>query len=113
MSTRFLRPEKPEERIYLEKIVAYIQKNHLDEPFGIHYSEHRTNRHWPVIIGAPHYADYTIWSHWSTEYIKLLILLGNNSSEENTYMTQAKKHIESLEQKMLQYGGYPELYDLN
>lgn len=93
-------------------MVEHIQRNKLDYSFGVRYSESRTQRHWPVILGAPHYADYTIWSHWSTEYIKLLILLGNNSSEENRYITQAKKHIESLEERMLHYGGYPELYDL-
>jgi hypothetical protein len=113
VSTRFLRPEIPEERKYLEKMVEYIQKNRLDEPFGIHYSENRTKRHWAIIFWAPQYADYTLWSHWSTEYIKLLILLWDNVPEnEGEYYTQAKTHIHYLEQKMLQYGGYPELYDL-
>ncbi len=113
MSTRFLRPEIPEERMYLEKIVDYIQTNNLDKPFGIQYSEERTQRHWPVIIGAPHYADRTIWSHWSTEYIKLLILLGNNLPEKkDKYMLQAAKHIHALETKMIHSGGYPELYNL-
>jgi hypothetical protein len=113
LSTRFLRVEMPEEREYLVKIVDYIQSHHLDVPFWVHYSEERTHRHWPVIVWAPHYADYTIWSHWSTEYIKLLILLGyHDPVRKDEYLTKAGYHLQALEEKMLQYGGYPEVYDL-
>lgn len=113
LSTRFLRVEMPEEREYLVKIVDYIQSYHLDVPFGVHYSEERTHRHWPVIVWAPHYADYTIWSHWSTEYIKLLILLSyHDPLRKDEYLTKAGYHLQALEEKMLQYGGYPEVYDL-
>ena len=92
-------------------MVDYIRAHKLNVPFGIHYSERRTRRHWPIILGAPHYADFSIWSHWSTEYIKLLILLGTTGDDQK-YLLEADKHLLALEATMLQYGGYPELYSL-
>ena len=46
------------------------------------------------------------------EYIKVLILLYQNT-RETTYLKLADKHIRTYEKLMIEYGGFPEVYDTN
>jgi hypothetical protein len=112
LSTQFLDPAKPEERKYLEKCVAYIQKEKLDQPFGLKYQTKLVkSRQFPVVrYLAPQYGSTTIWSNWGQEYIKLLALLYKNTGDEK-YLVTAQTQLDAYTQNIEKYKCYPEVYD--
>jgi len=110
LSTKFLDVKKSKDRNYLQQIVTYVKQNMLADPFPLHYSTHDLPKqlYRPVRHFAPSYMGTSIWSHWGMEYIKTLIYLGQYDQD---YLSEAKKHLTSYEKNILQYGGYPEVYD--
>ncbi|MCD8506968.1 hypothetical protein LRY58_01535 [Candidatus Woesebacteria bacterium] len=110
--TGFLDPENPEDLPYLERSVAYIQRNAIDQPFGLQY--HPDLRSWqlylPVRLIAPTYASTAIWSHWGMEYTKLLAHLAQVTGDE-IYIQQAQDQIEAYTYNIKRYRGYPEVYN--
>lgn len=110
--TGFLNPAVEEERAMLESSVAYLQRNAMDQPFGVQYSADRRMEqlYTPVRLGAPDYGSTTIWSHWGMEYIKLLEHLSQVTGNP-TYHFQATQQISAYSFNIKRYRGYPELYD--
>jgi hypothetical protein len=110
--TGFLDPHNPVDRRYLERCIAYIQQEKLDQPFGLLYqSEQRRDRLYDFVrIFTPDYGTTTIWSNWGMEYIKLLTALYQNTCQPN-YLATAQDQIESYSQNIVKYRGYPEVYD--
>jgi len=111
ISTSFLDLSIKGDREKLERIVLYIKKNKLDQPFPLRYSSHHHPKklHNAVRYFAPTYMTKSIWSHWGMEYIKTLILLSKHNS---SLLIDAKTHLQKYTNNIERYGGYPELYDL-
>lgn len=107
-----LDPDDPQDRVYLERSIAYIQRNALDQPFGLQYhADPRPDQlHLVVNVAAPHYGSTTIWSNWGQEYTKLLAHLAVVTGNED-YLRTAKDQIEAYTFNIKRYQGYPELYD--
>lgn len=105
LATGFLDIKNAADKKKLANMVAYVEKNKLDQPFPIHYTKENTkhNLHFWVRHMAMSYMGESIWSHWGMEYIKALILLDKKA--------KAKKFLKIYEQNIEKYGGYPELYD--
>lgn len=110
--TGFLDPDNPEERRMLERSVEYLQRNALDQPFGVQYSADRRleQLYWPVRWGAPDYGSTAIWSNWGMEYIKLLAHLSQVTGKQ-TYLFQASQQVSAYSLNIKRYRGYPELYN--
>lgn len=110
--TGFLDSRIPEERRILEKAVSYIERNAIDQPFGLQYHpdlrRHRQYR--PVRWFAPSYGSTAIWSNWGIEYIKLLTLLARETRQAS-YLGRAERQLESYTFNIKRYRGYPEVYD--
>ena len=109
--TGFLDPKNPDDRAYLEKTIAYIHKNKIDEPFALRYHNEprRSRQYFPVRIFAPSYGSTTIWSNWGMEYTKLLSTLGLLTCNEE-YIQVAEKQLRAYTENIKKYRGYPEVY---
>lgn len=109
-----LNPEVETERIYLERIVDYVQRKDLDQPFPLATTELRKpeKEHLPVRIFAPNYIGTTIWSYWGMAYINLLEQLSDYYPERNFDLT-ARSFLDAYSRNIVRYGGVPELYHPN
>lgn len=112
--TGFLDVQNNDDRKYLVHAVEYILEKKIDLPFPIRYhNDFRPNRlYFPVNIAARGYGSTVIWSHWGTEFIKLLLALGKKEQNKN-YLSISRRHIETYEYNIVRYRGYPEVYDSN
>ncbi len=112
LSTGFLDIFDKRESPYYVRSIAHIQKHRIDRPFAIKYQQDtRAHRQFlPVRLAVASYGGDAIWSFWGMEYIKALTLLYKKTGD-STYKKSAKYHIEKYEQKMLEYSGFPEVYD--
>lgn len=110
--TGFLDPRDPADRAYLEKAVAYIERNAIDQPFGLQYHpDLRRHRQYGLVRwGAPSYGSTAIWSNWGMEYIKLLTLLARET-KQTAYLNRAERQLEAYTFNIKRYRGYPEVYD--
>jgi hypothetical protein len=113
-STGFLDPKMAADRRKLEAIADYIQQQKLDSPFPLKYSKKndQNSLHLLVKLFAPAYMGESIWSHWGVEYIKLLLLLAENTSGQKScaYLYKAVDGLNAYHQNIETFGGYPELY---
>ena len=112
LSTGFLDLANDDELNYYTRSIDYIRKNNIDRPFALKY-QHDTRAHrqfLPVRLAVASYGGDAIWSFWGMEYIKALVLLYEKTGETR-YKKEAKFHIDAYEKKMLEYGGFPEVYD--
>lgn len=109
-SSGFFDLEDSGDRDKLNRIVQYIQKEQLDQPFPLRYSRSNitNNMHLTVRLFAPNYMGEGIWSHWGMEYIKALALLGHDQPE---HLEKARNFLEIYRQNIEKAGGYPELYN--
>lgn len=112
LSTGFLDPLDTHESTYYTRSIAYIQKHKIDQPFALKYQQDtRAHRQFlPVRLAVASYGGDAIWSFWGMEYIKALVLLYKKTGD-TAYKKAASYHIEKYEEKMLEYGGFPEVYD--
>lgn len=110
--TGFLSTFVPEERKYYEASVQYIQRNALDQPFGLQYhSDVRKHRLYGFVrVFAPSYGTTALWSNWGMEYAKTLLML-EQATNQRTYGEQAERQLEAYTFNIKRYRGYPELYD--
>jgi hypothetical protein len=110
--TGFLDITNPAERVYYEHSIAYLQTHRIDQPFGLKYQQDRRSarQFLPVRLAVASYGGDTIWSFWGMEYIKALCLLYRETGD-TAYQQVAKAQLEHYEAKMIEYGGFPELYD--
>lgn len=112
LATGFLSPTNSSERHYFERSVVYIQATKVDQPFAIKYqADTRAHRQFPIVrFAVASYGGDSIWSFWGMEYIKVLLALYQQTGSAE-YKRSADYHVETYKSKMLQYGGYPEVYD--
>jgi hypothetical protein len=112
MFTGFLSPLHTDERHYFERSVRYIRKHEIDRPLGLKYQQtDRAHRQFPLVrLFVPSYGGSAIWSHWGTEYIKLLVLL-YSTTRKKEYQKEAGYQLDQYSQRIVKYKGYPELYD--
>jgi hypothetical protein len=112
LMTGFLDITDPKERQYYIRSVEYIQRNAIDQPFGLQYHpDLRRKRQYPIVRAlTPSYGSTAIWSHWGMEYIKTLALLGKETKNRD-YIDEAKRQLEAYTFNIKRYQGYPELYD--
>ncbi|MEO8582055.1 MAG: hypothetical protein ABI425_05795 [Patescibacteria group bacterium] len=110
--TGFLDPAIPEERYYFVRSVEYIQRNEIDQPFGLRYQAdlRKSEVVGLVRLVAPTYGTTAIWSNWGQEYIKLLVRLGQTTGDQK-YLDQAKNQLDAYTFNIKRYRGYPEVYD--
>lgn len=111
LMTGFLDPTKNEERPYFIRSLEYIQRNAIDQPFGLQYSPQRRDEqpYFWVKWFAPDYGSTAIWSHWGMEYIKLLCILADQTGDE-IYLQQAEQQLTAYTYNIKRYRGYPEVY---
>ena len=114
LSTRFLDPSKPKERVYYERCIAYIATTGIAQPFGLKYQDDtRAHRQFlPVRLAVASYGGDTIWSFWGLEYMKALLALYRETGDK-TYLQEADRNIDAYKDAMLTYGGFPEVYHPN
>jgi hypothetical protein len=110
--TGFLSPAVAEDLPYLEKNVEYIQRNAIDQPFGLQYHpDPRPEQLYGLVkLMAPDYGSTAIWSNWGMEYIKLLAHLSQVTGKE-LYLEQADKQLSAYAYNIKRYRGYPEVYN--
>jgi len=109
--TGMLSADDPADRPYLERSVAYIQSQDLDQPFGLRFSNtsDTSDYYWPVKYGTPNYVTTAIWSHWGMEYAKLLTHLALVTRQE-LYLADAEHQIDAYTANIIRYQGFPEVY---
>ncbi|PIR61789.1 MAG: hypothetical protein COY81_04685 [Candidatus Pacebacteria bacterium CG_4_10_14_0_8_um_filter_43_12] len=107
----FLSPDNPLDRPYLVKSVQYIQRNAIDQPFGLQYhpDQRPYQLYWWVGFFAPDYGSSAIWSNLGQEYIKLLVHL-YQATGDTSYLDRAEKQLEAYTFNIKRYRGYPEVY---
>lgn len=112
LATGFLDPAKKSERHYFARSVTHIQAENIDQPFAIKYqNDTRAHRQFPIVrLAVASYGGDSIWSFWGMEYIKVLLAL-YRETRDTPYRDAADYHIAKYKEKMLEYGGYPEVYD--
>ena len=112
-SLGFLSCDNNQELEIIQNTVITYQSKGLIHDLGIQYSvKNPINTYWLVKIFAPAYMGQTIWSHWSTELGSLMLEL-YKKTDNQTYKKYVETLINATEIKILETGGYPELYDLN
>ncbi|PWU22925.1 hypothetical protein C5B42_04640 [Candidatus Cerribacteria bacterium 'Amazon FNV 2010 28 9'] len=111
LMTGFLNPNNPQDRIYYNHSIAYIQQTGLDQPFPLHYQlTNDTSHTYPVVrMLAPSYAGQAVWSNWGMEYVKLLGLLGN-IEHNSVFEAKAHTYIADYTSNIEKFHGYPEVY---
>jgi len=114
LQTGFLDTKNAEERPYFEKCVSYIQKEKLDQPFGLRYQQtNRSEREYSIVrILVGDYGGTAIWSHLGQEYTKLLVLLYLQTKKQ-AYLETAKHQVDAYTANIIKYRCYPEVYDHN
>ncbi len=112
LQTGFLNPQDPVELPYFERSVSYIRQNKIDQPFGLKYqTEDRPEREYSLVrFFVPEYGGTAIWSHWGMEYIKLLVLLYQQTGKAE-YLALAESQLQSYSNNIIKYRCYPEVYD--
>jgi hypothetical protein len=107
LQASFLDIDDPADREKFESIAEYIQENGFDDPLPLRYGNNDSELYTIHKFFAPNYQSFkSIWSHWGIEYIKMLILLGDEES-----LSIAEQHLDTYTEKIVKYGGYPELYE--
>ena len=115
LSTRFLDPTNEQERRYFEEPIQHIMETGIAQPFGVKYqNDRRSSRQFaPLrVFGTTSYGGDSIWSFWGLEYTKTLLSLYQQTGNP-ALLTEADRNIAAYKNKMIQYGGFPELYDAN
>lgn len=112
--TGFLDPAKPEERPYFVRSIKYIQRNAIDQPFGLQFHpDFHPGQLVPIVrMVAPEYGSTAIWSNWGQEYTKLLVRLYQVTGDPQ-YLDHARYQVNAYSFNIKRYQGYPELYDKN
>lgn len=110
--TGMLDPENPDDREKLVRSVSYIQRNAMDQPFGLQYQTEARREEMYLIPGlfAPRYASTAIWSNWGMEYVKLLVSLAQVTGDR-IYMEEADRQLSAYAFNIKRYKGYPEVYN--
>lgn len=112
LATGFLTPTKKSEREYFVRSVDYIRKMKIDSPFPVKY-QHETRAHrqfFFVRLAVAVYGGDAIWSFWGMEYMKILMMLSQETGDAD-YLAICDKHIKSYKQNMIKNRGFPEVYD--
>lgn len=112
LATGFLSIDEPNELQYFVRSSDYIAKKSIARPFAIKYQhETRAHRQFPIVrFAVASYGGDSIWSFWGMEFIKSQMELYRVTGETK-YLKEADFQIAAYEKKMLEYGGFPELYD--
>lgn len=110
--TGFLNPAAKTERHYFEKSVEYARQHKLCDPLPIRYqAETRAKRQFLAVrLAVASYGGDAIWSFWGMEYIKVLMLL-YQQTDSKEYKQEAEKHIKNYRRAIVKHGGYPEVYN--
>lgn len=109
--TGFLDPLDEVESEYYQQSIDYIQRNALDQPFGLqfHPDLRRDRQFWHLRIFGPEYGSRAIWSNWGMEYIKALALTYQQTNNRS-YLEAAQRQLEAYTFNIKRYQGYPEVY---
>ncbi|MGK2896133.1 MAG: hypothetical protein ACSLEY_00820 [Candidatus Saccharimonadales bacterium] len=112
LATGFLNPAHSDEAIYFTRSIDYIHEMEIDRPFAIKYQhETRAHRQFAAVrLAVASYGGDSIWSFWGMEYIKTLIAL-YRTTDKKWYLKEADYHIKKYEAAIIEYGGFPEVYD--
>lgn len=111
-SLGFLSCDNQSELELMENTLTTFKLKGLIHPLGIQYSKKNpTNTFWLVKVFAPDYMGKTIWSHWSVELGHLMLAI-YQKTQNLEYKEYADNLINITTLKILETGGYPELYDL-
>ena len=110
-SVGFLDVSKQDEREILKNQVKAFFSANLVLDFGVLYSQKNPKRLAKMVkFFVKDYMGRTVWSHWTVEFLQLLLSL-YEVEEDDFYLKKAKKIYQNLYQKLLTYKGYPELYN--
>jgi len=110
--TQFLNPNNPQEREKILALIAYVKKHKLDQPFPLPWGPYDQPEKYYFFdrYAAQSYMGHTIFSHWSMEYIKELLLVSNAYPEG---INDAVRYLSTYSKSIEKYGGYPEIYYTN
>lgn len=109
--TGFLKSADIQDRTKLVRIVEYSEKNGLTDPLPIKYTIAKHTGQKPAAVRwfVPNYGGDVIWSYWGAEYITLLNNLARSTQNKN-YSQQAGDDIKAYDERIAQYGGFPETF---
>ena len=109
--TGFLDPNNEEDLDKIVRSVDYIQRNAIDQPFGLQYQPdyRRHEMHWVPGTFAPTYGSTAIWSNWGIEYVKLLTRL-YQVTRDVVYLEKASRQLDAYTFNIKRYRGFPEVY---
>ena len=111
LTTGFLEPVVADDRTRLEKISAYIDKQHIAEPVPIRYANANPteqNRFVKLFVGS--YGGTATWSYWGMSYIKMQIALYQQTGQA-VYANHAQKALDAWQRIIVRDRGFPETLD--
>lgn len=94
-----------------KRTISYVRANNLAEPLPIKYQkDSEVSAPFFVDKFVPNYGSTAIWSYWGSEYITLLANAYRVTGDKS-YLDEASRHLDTYEQKIIQYGGFPETFN--
>lgn len=107
--TQFLNPAVSEDNKKLLQMISFVKKYHLDNPFPLVWSTYNQSKQMVFLDHylVPNYEQQSLFSHWTVEYIKTILLVSDNNPE---YINDSKKFVSIYNKNITKYGGYPEIY---
>lgn len=107
--TQFLDPTIPADKDKIIRIIEYVKNNHLDKPFPLIWSTYDQSNNMVFLDRylVPNYEQQSIFSHWTMEYIKLLVSVSKSNPD---YISDARNYLNFYHKNIQKYGGYPEIY---
>lgn len=109
LQTGFLDIHDADDSKTLLKMVAYVKRHGLDQPFPLMYAvKDDRSKASNFFVGLSSYAGHSIWSHLGQAYMQTLILLSAKHPELNP---DIQAHLQKYRDNIATYGGYPELYN--
>jgi hypothetical protein len=111
LTNGFLSLSNPDDRIKIERVIAYTKKEHLDQPFPIKYSAaNHSSTPWIVKKFVPNYGGDAIWSYWGAQYINTLAMMYRQTGND-VYRRDAEGFIAIYREKINETRGFPETFD--
>jgi phosphatidylglycerophosphate synthase len=114
LPTGFLNPANPADLAKLERISAYIDKEHLTSPLPIRYTADSSTAHQDFFVHyfVGSYGNTAIWSYWGDLYIQMQADLYARTSQV-LYAQHAETALASWQQVITRDRGYPETLNAN
>ncbi len=109
LPTGFLNPADPADRTKLQRISAYVDKEHLASPLPIRYTADTSTAHQDFFVHyfVGSYGNTAIWSYWGDLYIQMQADLYQQTGQM-LYAQHAETALVGWQRVITRDRGYPE-----